>query len=1250
MNIFDFFKAQYLAPLSAWTRKSRNPVYKSTYSELQVQKRGLDKADPYKRTIEKYGEHIARHVVGQYYYPKENKSYPNIKYPASHPTAVQEPPLHYYPKFAQSQLNTAPKGWETNPKYSRLINFIDAETTNLGGANILSWSRLGVTYNYEKKQFEYVSSEDRFYQPKGSFSAGAWQANRLYAEDIKSARAAAGYSEHYDKDEAAYLKSQLRGSIVAGHNILNADVPWLFGRLDMSTFDTLIAAENLKGKGHNELNELFSFFHKGMKPQKIGLQEHLSQHDVLMNVFVLEKMLQKWPELLKDFSYINKHVGAQYAPRSILGGVKSNITIGNQYVFPKLTKDRAKYIATEADYYANINAGSDYTAKKEVDMYDEDGHFDGFHAVNEEERPDIVGMNESPLDAVTQRWIDEVEGKILPSGGDIMSTKGEAELIGLMNIIKSEMSGLGESWRDIAATRASEQRGEILRIGSRISKYSIEDRIKELASLGIADTTEEGKAILDVAQRQAAWKEEEERRKEEERRQAAVEAQQAHKQEVDLRGLHEDGKLTQEQFDYLTSSVYATNVSFKEFKRQLDKATKTTEDFYIKQELAHQRGMNAAATFGKTPFYDPQALIEVSKKQWKGIQEAAGGFIPSPVMEPISHYGTAVLNAYQSGLSGIKKWTSPIGATLNVAGNTLLAGGVGTGNPALLAGGAIVKGTAALTSQIFGQHMEHTMRQKGEDLQMRLNLVSAGVQTLLLPFKLLTSTSLRLAKVFGGLGATLAGVAYSGLKDMTQMGNPLSNLTGAGYNAFYNMKAGDYASLLSPGTTNNMLEDLAYGSARLYTLGQMDTGRLIAASMLGQFHNVYSTNPDSEENMTNMINGIWEQMKNADPSRKRDIMSYAAAISPALPHILQSMDTLGVNNYQQLMDPSRRGVTWTAGRGKEFMESWRKQFQWDQYEFQSIGTNIGFNKSRIADKLWKSFGFTLYNGLNEVLEKIADGNWKGAMDTLGEGIKWLGEQLTANKGVFHDLWKQLKELFKTLTGGGLGDKIKELGVQIKELGIQLAESFLRGLTPLVRLMDSIKFDPWAFMRGENPFSLAEAREVSRTSKVADIVGTGAAGTLYDKLKAKGREPTGNMYGLTMPDLYNYLLTDGTPDEMRQLGVTPEDLKDFDTFADVFRAGDLEKQWRRLTRPGENGEHSEIGKALDTQVSIGAEAIKTAVTSAANVINNTLDNKTYVKVYVAGKEVADVLAENGKKLRDRVTGQTQVYVEGRSGGN
>lgn len=1245
MNIFDFFKAQYLAPLSAWTRKTPSPVYKSTYSELQVQKKGLDKADPYRRTAEKYGEHIARHVVGQQYYPKENKSYPIVKYPAVHPTAVPEPPLHYYPKFAQSQLATAPKGWETNPKYSRLINFIDAETTNLGGANILSWSRLGVTYNYEKKQFEYVSSEDRFYQPKGPFSAGAWQANRLYAQDIESARNQRPYAEHYDKNEAAYLKSQLRGSIVAGHNILNADVPWLFGHMDMSTFDTLIAAENVKGKGHNELAKLFSFFHKGMSPQKLGIQEHLSQHDVLMNVFVLEKMLQKYPELLKDFSYINKNVGAQYAPRTVLNGVKSNITMGNQYVFPKLTGDRAKYIATEADYYANINAGSDYTAKKEVDMYDEDGHFDGFHAVNEEERPDIIGLNENAMDAATQRWIDEMEGKILPSGGDIMGAKEWAEFQGMMSALTSRIGGLSDSWRDIAATRAAEQRGEILRIGSRISKYSPDERIKELRTLGIADTTEFGKNILDVAQRQAEWREEEERQHEIEKQQRATEAQQERKQEVDLQGLYEDGKLTQGQFDYLTSSVYATNISFKEFKRQLDKATKSTEDFYMKQGLAHQRGMNAAATFGKTPFYDPQALIEVGKKQWKGIQDAAGGFVPGPVMEPISHYGTAVLNAYQSGLSGIKKWTSPIGATLNVAGNTLLAGGVGTGNPALLAGGAIVKGTAALTSQIVGQHMEHKMRQRGEDLQMRLNLVSAGVQTVLLPFKLLTSASLRLAKIFGGLGAALAGVAYSGLKDMTQMGNPLTNLTGAGYNAFYNMKAGDYASLLSPGTTNSMLEDLAYGSARLYTLGQMDTNRLIASSMLGQFHNVYSTNPDSEENMTNMINGVWAQMKNADPSRKRDLMSYAAAISPALPHILQSMDTLGVDNYQQLMDPSRRGVTWTAGRGKEFMESWRKQFQWDQYEFQSIGTNIGFNKERIADKLWKSFGFTLYNGLNTVLEKVADGNWKGAMDTLGEGIKWLGEQLTANKGVFHDLWKQLKELFKTLTGGGIGDKIKELGVQIKELGIQLAESFLRGLTPLVRLMDSIKFDPWKMK-----FELSDIKEVSRTSKVADVISASAAGTLYDKLKAKGREPAGNMYGLTMPDLFNYLLTDGTPEEMRQLGVTPEDLKDFDTFANVFRAGDLEKQWRRLTRPGENGEHSEIGKALDTQVTIGAEAIKTAVTSAANVINNTLDNKTYVKVYVAGKEVADILAENGKKVRDRVTGQTQVYVEGRSGGN
>lgn len=1216
------------------------------WDTLKTKINGLSPADPLRATQEKYGPAIGKHIQ------KQANGWYKPMYPAPQREDVQEPPLTYDPNFAKAQLNVAPKGWEKNPQYSRLINFIDAETTSLGGSNILSWSRLGVTYNYKTRQLEYVSSEDRFYYPtkKGRFTAGAWGSNNLYAEDITSLRSGAKYSETWDPSEQKYLESQLRGSIIAGHNILNADIPWLLTRTDASTLDTLIAAENLKGRGHNQLNELFSFFHKGLKPQKIGIQEHLSQHDVLMNAFVLEKMLQKWPELLKDFSYINKHIGASYAPKTRLNGVKSNITIGNKYVLPAGVTGINPYIMTEADYYANRNAGFDYDPKKDFYAYDDEGNrteAEGFHLESGDERIDLIGLNENATDAAVQRWLDEEEGKILPSGGIGMGAKEWAEFSTLIEELKRAVGGLATGYTDLAMLKAAEARRDKMSIASRISSFSPEDQDKFLRNLGISGNEQDPYIRAAEIIRSNKLREQEEA--ERERQERKIEAQQERKKEVDLYGLYKDGKLTGGQYDYLVSGLNATNVSFKDFKRQLDEATRSTEAYAKEQEEARQRSQNAISNFARTPFYDFQQWINVGQKQWEGIQKAASGFVPSRLMKPISHYGNAVLNAYQSELSGIKKYTAPTSSFLQSVGTSLLIGGVGTGNPALLAAGGITKGMAALTTQVVGKYKQHQMTQFGEDLQMRLNLVSAGVQTLLLPFRLLTSTALRLTKIFGGLGAAIAGITISGLKDMTQMGNPLSEMTGAGYDAYYNSIAGDYGALLAAGTTNSFMEDLAASSSNLFTLGQMDTRKMLAATMLGQFHRLYSMDANAEGNMTSMINDIFAQLKDADPIRKRDIMTYASAINPALPKILQSMTTLGVDNYEQLMDPSRRGVRWTAGRGKEFMEGWRKQFQWDQYEFQAIGKNIGFNKDRIVDRIWKSFGFNLYNGLNIVLEKIADGDWKGAMNTIGEGIKSLGEGISQHRGVFADLWKQLKELFKAITGGGIGDKLKELGASLKDLGIQMAEGFLRGITPLIELMDRIKFDPWAFIRGENPFSIGEQKQISREDKIHKVVSDQAAGTLYNRLKERGAEPSGNIYDLTMEDLYNYLSREGTPEDLRQLGVEPIDLKDFDSFAKVFTRGDLSKMWYKLTRPGENGEYSEVGKMLDTQITTGVEAVKAGISGVRGAVQNVLDNKTYVSVYMDGKELLKSVIENGSEVaRNAVLNNLRVMAESRAG--
>ena len=75
-------------------------------------------------------------------------------------------------------------------------------------------------------------------------------------------------------------------------------------------------------------------------------------------------------------------------------------------------------------------------------------------------------------------------------------------------------------------------------------------------------------------------------------------------------------------------------------------------------------------------------------------------------------------------------------------------------------------------------------------------------------------------------------------------------------------------------------------------------------------------------------------------------------------------------SYEDITNPAKRGVTWTNRND----ENLRKRFQLDQYEFQSIGENIKWNGMRIADKLWVKIGKPVYNGLNDIIELIADNN------------------------------------------------------------------------------------------------------------------------------------------------------------------------------------------------------------------------------------------------------------------------------------
>ena len=441
------------------------------------------------------------------------------------------------------------------------------------------------------------------------------------------------------------------------------------------------------------------------------------------------------------------------------------------------------------------------------------------------------------------------------------------------------------------------------------------------------------------------------------------------------------------------------------------------------------------------------------------------------------------------------------------------------------------------------------------------------------------------------------------------MGNPLSNLTGAGYGSYYNSLAGDYASLLTPGSTNAMMENLAAGSSRLYTLGQMDEGRMLASSMLGAFSNVYSASPDSEENVTNLINKISGQMKGASAGRKRDLMTWAGMIDPSLPKILQSMDTLGISDYRTFMNPETQGVRWTANRGNAYMENWRKAFQMDQYQFQSIGTNITFNKDRIVHKIWTSFGFKLYNALNIILEKIADN-----IDPICKSISDIIDNIKGSE-TFSRFKDGFKDFIESLKKGDLKGIFNSISQTFKRIGQQIIEGLMEGIRPFVDYLGDIKYD-WR----TKTFSMIDysKKTMNEASPEAQNALASVRNLLVDSTSSYGPGVTveklrGKLQSLTLSKDWDTVSA--------ALGITPEDLESDKALAKKLGIqNDLIKRYDEIRSAGV------VQKTFGTVHDVGTKFIESAVEGAGRAIQNVINNEMGIKLYLDGKELAKVFID------------------------
>lgn len=431
--------------------------------------------------------------------------------------------------------------------------------------------------------------------------------------------------------------------------------------------------------------------------------------------------------------------------------------------------------------------------------------------------------------------------------------------------------------------------------------------------------------------------------------------------------------------------------------------------------------------------YDINQYISSMHGQWSGIKKASHGVIPEFIRNPFSRLGDAAFNAIERSIT---PWNAVQRTYMSTLGKVIQ----GPGGKLGAAMGVLNAGT-----QVYGNYKQAQMEMFGLNIQNNLNTLGAMISWISTPFQLLHKATKLLIGSFGGLSYKINNIMGNGISAMSQMGNPLTELTNVNYASYAGSTMLDYASLLNKGVTNNVYEDFAYQKAGM-TYGDIDFRRMRSAAMLGVFDKVYMGTGNTREDFTTTANSLLNTLR-TDPSKRADVMYLAKGISESLPAMLHSANMLGVEDISTLMNPGNRGMYWrplVEERDEQgnIIRSEERNFRWTQYEYSASKEQMNFSKMRIANKLWTAVGKDFYNSINIVVDKLASGNWRGALDGVAEMWESFSEKI---KGA----WNKIKGY---MAGDG---KDSGWGKSFKIVGLQLTNIMLGVAKSIVSIWDAV---------------------------------------------------------------------------------------------------------------------------------------------------------------------------------------------------
>ena len=526
--------------------------------------------------------------------------------------------------------------------------------------------------------------------------------------------------------------------------------------------------------------------------------------------------------------------------------------------------------------------------------------------------------------------------------------------------------------------------------------------------------------------------------------------------------------------------------------------------------------------------YDINQYVASAKQQWNGTMSASRGVIPDFIRNPLSRLGDASFNWVDKKLA---PWNA-LQRTWNSGIGTVVTGSLGAafGPAGALAGGAVTGGINAI-SQIAGNAYQAKMETTMLGIQNTMNTLGALTSWISTPFRLLHRATKLLIGSFSGLTLSINSFMKNGIGMMSDLGNPLSELTGIGYSAYEGTTMMDVASLFNKGSMNSIYEDFAKQQKAFYTLGQVNTNRLIASSLLGIYSDVYNPSTDTEGTYNAMVNKLLASMQGQSEEQKARTMYLASEIDSNLPSLLRTANLLGVTDINQLTDPTKRGMYW-----RTLSEDESKQFRWTQYEYGAASSQFGYSKMRLANTLWNAVGKDLYNGINEIVDNLSEGKWESALNAAAD--MW-----NVFKGKVQTAWEEIKKHFSGEGGeGGWSKAFKVIGLQAINIALEVGKTIVsiwdtimgqlfNKAQGIIAYLSTVRMEP-VWENGKLGINISSIKDVTADDS-QNIFKQRVNGQMgVTTTAAEGMEGVARLYKMLFPNASDYSLANATVGDIR----------------------------------------------------------------------------------------------------------------------